>query len=195
MLKNSLKEIDAVIRYIYINEVIFIGLIVLCFIGEILTEVSERIGLFYWLLMLPVFFTSSLIIEKVKSLKRGYCTKNALKYLFIYWGTALIAVLLVMLIWHGGTITPESSAVFIHIIFAQTLSLSGIVLGRRFYLIGVFLFMTAAETIFSEAGFGFSLLLFIPIIWFGLKLKKRYLYAFLKRKYNLDYEDYAEHVK
>ncbi len=195
MLKNNPKEIDAVIRYIYINEAIFIGLIVLCFIGEILTEVSERIGLFYWLMMLPVFFTSSLISEKIKSLKRGYQTEHALKYLFIYWGTALIAVLLVMLIWHAGTITPESSAIFIHIIFAQTLSLSGVVLGRRFYLIGIFLFMTAAETIFSEAGFGFSLLLFIPIIWFGLKLKKRYIHAFLKRKHNLDYENYGEHVK
>ncbi|MGR8934498.1 MAG: hypothetical protein ACU837_08950 [Gammaproteobacteria bacterium] len=179
-------DIDAVLRYIYINEFIFIGLVVLCFIGEILAELSDRAAIFYWVLMIPVFFVVSLISDKAKTLKTGRATENAVKYLCIYWSSTFIAVMLVFLIWHSGTLDPESAALTLHIILAHTLLLSGITLGRRFYLIGIFLFATAAETIFVEGIFGMDLVLMIPVVWAGLHFEKRYLFPMLKKNYQTE---------
>ncbi len=179
--KAETKSLEAALQYVYINEVIFISLIVLCFAGEILTEISERVGLFYWVLMVPIFMASSLFSEKAKELKTGEKTKNAIKYLLIYWGSAFIAVLLVFLIWHGDTISPQSGALVIHIILAHTMLLSGIELGLRFYLVGVFLFATAAETILLEGAFAVDLAIMIPIIWGGLYVERRYLFPIIRK--------------
>ena len=52
-------NMDKALRYIYINEVIFVTLILLCFIGEILSEVTDRVAVLYWLCITPVFFYCS----------------------------------------------------------------------------------------------------------------------------------------
>lgn len=184
--KTDNKSIEATLSYIYINEAIFISLIVLCFLGEILTEFSERTGLFYWMLMVPIFLISSLVSEKAKELKTGHKTESLIKYLLIYWGSAFIAVLLVFLIWHGNTIKPESGALFIHIILAHTMLLIGIKLGWRFYLVGIFLFATAAETIMLEGAFAIGLAIMIPIIWIGLYAEKQYLFPILRKKHQIN---------
>nr|WP_305907824.1 hypothetical protein [Methylomarinum sp. Ch1-1]MDP4520606.1 hypothetical protein [Methylomarinum sp. Ch1-1] len=39
-------SMDSALRYIYINEVIFVVLVLLCFIGELLAEATDRIAFF-----------------------------------------------------------------------------------------------------------------------------------------------------
>ena len=48
-------SLDKSLKYIYINEVIFITLVFLCFIGEFLAELTDRVAMFYWFFITPVF--------------------------------------------------------------------------------------------------------------------------------------------
>jgi len=175
-------NMDAALNHIYINEIIFVSLIFLCFFGEVLLEISDRAGVFYWLLMTPFFCFCSVLSEKTKAIATGYTTEHLIKYQLFYWGSAFFAVLLVFLSWHAETIKAEAAGIIIHIILAHTMFLSGIVLGFRFYLIGALLFMTAGLTILMEAHFGIDLLFTIPFIWLGFYWEKTHLFPTLKRK-------------
>ncbi len=174
--KNSKGYMAAALNHIYINEIIFISLILLCFFGEILMEVSDRAGVFYWLLMSPVFFFSSMLSEKTKALATGFEAQNLIKNLLLLWGSAFFAILLVFLTWHAEMMKALAAAITIHIILAHTMFLSGIVLGFRYYLIGTLLFMTAGLTTLMEAHFAIDLLITLPFIWLGLYWEKKHVF-------------------
>lgn len=173
---NSKGYMGAMLNHIYINEIIFISLVLLCFFGEVLIEVSDRAGVFYWLLMSPVFFFCSMLSEKTKTLATGFETQNLLKYQVLFWGSAFFAILLVFLTWHAEMMKALAAAITIHIILAHTMFLSGIVLGFRFYLIGALLFVTAGLTILMEAHFAIDLLITLPFIWLGLYWEKKHVF-------------------
>ncbi|WP_428354041.1 hypothetical protein [Methyloprofundus sp.] len=166
-------------QHIYINEIIFITLISLCFFGEVLIEVSDRAGVFYWLLMSPVFFYASILSEKTKTLATGHKTEHLIKYQILFWGSAFFAIILVFLTWHAEMMKAQAAAITIHILLAHTMFLSGIILGFRFYLIGVLLFCTAGLTILMEAHFAIDLLITLPFIWLGLYVEKNHIFPTL----------------
>ena len=174
--RHSKGYMAAALNHIYINEIIFISLILLCFFGEILIEVSDRAGVFYWLMMTPVFFFSSMLSEKTKTLATGFETQHLLKHQVLFWGSAFFAILLVFLTWHAEMMKALAAAITIHIILAHTMFLSGIVLGFRFYLIGSLLFVTAGLTILMEAHFAIDLLITLPFIWLGLYWEKKHIF-------------------
>jgi uncharacterized membrane protein len=62
--------------------------------------------------------------------------------------------------------------------------LSGIVLGLRFYLIGILLFLTAFFSITSQFTLSFSLdlLVIVFVVWAGLKVKTQFILPILKRE-------------
>ncbi len=180
--KQKKWSLEATINYIYINELIFVALVFLCFLGEVLIEISDRAGIFYWLLMTPVFFFSSVISEQTKSVATGHKTEHLIKYQIFYWTSAFTAILLVFLLWHAEALKAPTAGIIVHIILAHTIFLSGIVLGFRFYLIGTLLFCTAALTILMEASFGIDLIVAVPFIWLGLSWEKNHLFPILKRK-------------
>ena len=177
---KSKWNMDAALNHIYINEIIFISLITLCFFGEVLMDISDRAGVFYWLLMAPVFLFCSMLSEKTKEIATGHQTEHLVKLQILFWGSAFFAILLVFLTWHAEMMKAKAAAITIHIILAHTLFLSGIVLGFRFYLIGVLLFCTAGLTILMEAHFAIDLLVTFPFIWLGLYWEKKHLFPTLK---------------
>ncbi len=138
-------SMDKALHYIYINEVIFISLILLVFIGELLVDVSERVALFYWLCVTPVFLYCSWISEKAKEISTGVKNNELLHYEMVYWGSAMISELLIFLLWHADMIRPSGATMSIHIILAHTMVLLGILLGTHYYLVGGFLFGTNAD--------------------------------------------------
>ncbi len=184
-IKDS-TQFDQLLKFIYINESIFIGLVFLCLTGEMIVEFAERIALFYWLFVTPVFFYCSWLSEKAHYFKTGQRNENFLKYGMIFWGSAMVAVVLIFLMWHTEIIRPEGAATSIHILLAHTMILSGVVLGSQFYLIGGLLFITATLNILFEEEFGFDMMISIPFIWYGFYLEKMYLFPNLKRKLSTD---------
>ncbi|CCE24078.1 MULTISPECIES: hypothetical protein [Methylotuvimicrobium] len=175
-------NIDGIIRNIYLNEIIFLGLIGLCFIGDLIGYLSERAVLFYWLTMTPIFFISSVISEKAAALQSGRDTPHFLKYEAIFWLSAFIAVMLIMLLWHASIIETEATGLIIHIILAHTMLLTGTLLGIRFYLIGFFLFLTAGLTIAVEGEVGRSVFIAVPVIILGLYYEKYFLFPSIRNK-------------
>ncbi len=147
-------------------------------------EASLFIAFIYWLAITPFFFIASILSEKAKCLRTGRKTAHLIRYELFYWGSAFIAVILVFFLWDFDRIKPSEASIFIHIILAHTMFLTGIVLGFRFYLIGVLLFITAALNITSAYSLNFSLdLVFIALItWLGLKIKSQFILPILKRE-------------
>jgi hypothetical protein len=180
--KKTGWNIEAAIEHVYIDEIIFVSLVFLCFFGEVLLEITERAGIFYWLLMAPIFFYASIVSEKAKAKAIGYETAHLIKYQLFFWGSAFFAILLVFLAWHAEILKAGGVGIIIHITLAHTMFLSGIVLGFRFYLIGALLFCTAGLTILMEAHFGIDLLVALPFIWLGFYWEKKHLFPILKRK-------------
>ena len=167
-----------------IDEYIFISLIAASFVGEIIMEASLFIAFIYWLAITPFFFFASILSEKAKCLRTGRRTAHLIRCELFYWGSAFAAVILVFFLWDFDRIKPSEASIFIHIILAHTMFLTGIVLGFRFYLIGILLFITAALNITSAYSLNFSLdLAFIALItWLGLKIKEQLILPILKRE-------------
>ncbi len=166
-----------------IDEFIFISLIAASFIGELMMKASMTLGFFYWILITPVFFAASILSEKAKSIRTGRETKHLVRYELFYWGSAFVAVTLVFLLWDTERIGPSEASIMIHIILAHTMFLTGIVLGLRFYLVGIFLFITAILSITTQFSIGFSLdIVVIAIVtWLGLKVKNQFILPIMKR--------------
>lgn len=183
-------NMDRALQYIYINEVIFVALIFVCFIGELLAEMTDRIAFFYWFLVTPFFLYCSYLSEKARSISTGIENKHLLRYELFYWGSAYVAVFLVFLMWHADIIQPGAAALSIHIILAHTMFLSGIVLGLHYYLVGTILFLTAALSILVNGAFGFDLLLSIPLIGLGFYLEDKMFFPILKQK-----NDFIEEIE
>jgi len=175
-------SMDKSLKYIYINEVIFVTLIFLCFIGELLAEITDRTAMFYWFLVTPVFFYCSILSEKAKAISIGVKNDCLIRYELFYWGSTMIAVLLVFLMWHAEVITSGAAALTIHIILANTTFLTGIILGAQYYMVGLILFMTAGLSILVGGSFGLDIVLSIPFIWLGFHLEKTFIFPILKRK-------------
>jgi hypothetical protein len=183
MSENGVKKIKwDKIDHMYVDEIIFLSLIFLCFFGEILVEVSERIAIVYWLFMAPVFCYASVLSGIVKARIAGDNTKHLIKGQLLFWSSAFGAILLIFLAWHAAILSGKAVGLMVHIILAHTVFVSGVVLGFRFYLVGALLFCTASLTIVMEAHFTIDLLVAIPFIILGLYWEKKHLFPILRRK-------------
>lgn len=168
-----------------INELIFIGLVTLCFMGDVMGEISDHAVVLYWLLMTPIFFLGSIIIEKAQSIKSTYPRKTNIRYSLIIWGSAFFSVLIVLFLWHVETFSAATVGMIVHIILGHTLFVSGTILGFRFYLNGLFLLLMACLTIAMEATVGMTLFLAIPLMIMGLRYKNKFVLPFSKKPLTL----------
>ncbi len=175
LVSNEKFGIEGIAKHIYINEIIFIGLVVLCLLGDIIGEISDHASIMYWLLMVPIFFLGSIIIEKAQSLKAKKSLKNHLRISLVLWVSAFFSVVLILFLWHSGAILAETVGLIIHIILAHTLFVTGIILGLRFYLLGLFLFVLAGFTIAMEATVGITIMLSILIMVISMYFKKIFM--------------------
>ncbi|MGR9116270.1 MAG: hypothetical protein ACU85E_10930 [Gammaproteobacteria bacterium] len=187
MAEEDKWNIDAITRNIYINEIIFIGLICLSFIGDVIGSLSSRAVIFYWLMMVPIFFVCSLISERSTAQDQEKQVPHFLKYEFIFWTSAFISVLLVLFLWHAEALQAESTGLVIHIILAHTMFLTGTLLGMRFYLIGLFLFMLAGLAITMSGQVGLTFILAIPVVILGLYYEKYFLFPSIRKKHDKAY--------
>lgn len=179
---------DKALNYIYINEVIFIFLVFLCFVGELLAEFTDRIAFLYWFSVTPIFFYCSWLSEQAKAITTGVKNEHLIRYELFYWGSAMVGVILIFIMWHSDSIKASSAAMSIHILLAHTMFLSGIVLGLHYYLVGGFLFVTAALSIIFGGMFGLTIVLAIPFLWLGFYMEKTYVFPVLKRKHDFTKE-------
>ena len=178
---NSRLNLDKITHTDNINEIIFIGLVMLCFFGDVIGEVSDHAVILYWLLMTPIFFLGSIIIEKAQTITSTNSIKKSIRFSLIVWGSAFFSVLTILFLWHAESFAAETVGLIIHVILGHTFFISGTVLGFRFYLIGLFLLLLAWFTIAMEATVGMTLILTIPLIFIGLRYKNKVVLPFAKK--------------
>jgi len=178
---SSLKALASNPRII---EVIFAGMVLLCFIGDIIGEVSDRMAILYWILMTPVFFLCTVIVEKAQILACFKPAKNNVQFNLTLWGSASISVIMVLFLWHSGAFSAETVGLIIHIILAHSMFITGTVLGLRFYLIGLLLFIMAWFTINLEGAVALFLMLTLPFTIIGFYFKKYNLLHIKNRRHN-----------
>ncbi|MCF6204521.1 MAG: hypothetical protein L3J59_12790 [Methylococcaceae bacterium] len=177
-LKNLIVSIDRVASIRNVNEFIFMGLVVLCFIGDVMGEISDHAVIMYWLLMTPIFFLGSIIIEKSYELKSSIPRDSTMRNSLILWGSAFFSVLIILFLWHAESFAAGTVGVIIHVILGHTLFISGIFLGFWFYLIGLFLLFLAWLTIAMEGTVGMTLMLAIPLLIIGLNYRNKFSLGF-----------------
>lgn len=195
-MEKIFSRLDLSLRSVYINELIFLALLALSFLGDLLGELSAgdrlkpRIAIFYWLSMVPIFMLASIFSEKVQlfvegrnKLPRGY-----LRFELIFWGSALVAILLVMLLIHAEMISYQAAGMVIHIILAHTMFVTGARQGARFYLIGIFLFITAAMAVIMEGIIGMLLAVTLIFGFLGIYIEEHYVFPVIRR----DFENQEE---
>ncbi len=174
-LKNSTLNIDKIANIQSINEIIFMSLVVLCFLGDVMGELSDHVVIMYWLLMTPIFFLGSTIIETSQVLKSSTPRGSSIRNSLILWSSAFFSVLIILFLWHAESFAAETVGVIIHVILGHTLFVSGTFLGFRFYLIGLFLLLLAGLTIAMEATVGMTLIFTIPLMIIGLHYRDKSL--------------------
>ena len=133
------------------------------------------------------FFVITFLNEQARELKTGKTIENFIKFNCLFWSSAFIAILLVFYLWHAGALVAQSAALFMHIILAHTMFLVGVFFGLRFYLIGLFLFLTAALTIAMEATVGITLFIAVPVLLLGFYFEKHKYIPSLKRRRSEDW--------
>jgi len=178
---NQLKILDNIANTENINEIIFMGLVTLCFIGDVMGEISDHTVVFYWLLMAPIFFLGSIVIEKKQAKKSIHSIENNIRYSLIIWSSAFFSVLIVLFLWHSSTISSATVGLIVHVILGHTLFVSGSILGFRFYLNGLFLLLLAWLTIAMEGTVGMTLFLAIPLMIMGLRYRKKFVLPVSKK--------------
>jgi len=180
-LKNTKLSIENIASTHNINEMVFIGLVILCFVGDVMGEVSDHAVVIYWLLMTPIFFLGSTIIEKAQAIKSLNPKKIHFRFSSILWGSAFFLVLNIMFLWHAEVLAVQTVGLIIHVILGHTFLVSGTFLGGRFYLIGLFLLLLAWLTIAMEAIVGMGLMFIAPLTIIGLHYKNKTVPPFRKK--------------
>lgn len=180
--KKDRLSLEDMAKNIYINEAVFIGLIVLCFLGDVMGEISDRAVIIYWILMAPVFFISVVVIEKAQVLTANKTEKNNVRFNLVLWSSALISILVVLFLWHSGALVTQAVGLVIHVILAHTMFVTGSVLGFRFYLIGLLLFIMLWFTILMEGTVAVTLMFAVPLMVMGLYFEKHYFFPYIKKR-------------
>jgi hypothetical protein len=152
----------------YLEHYAFIALIILAFIGEAVTNISPYLGFWYWFLMIPIFAIEAIMYERRQAQREGYAVANLILIQIIHWGGAFVALITLYVLWHTGRLQHQDVGIVALLIFSIITFLDGLHCGWRFYLAGIFLFLTTILAANLKYFIWVALLIAIPIVVFGI---------------------------
>jgi hypothetical protein len=173
MLQRDWKTVDDFVSTrwkAYLEEYVFIGLIVLSVLGVFLSDFSEILSFWYWLMMIPFFgLTAVLSAWAHAKMHDPSLLPNMVLTQVVHWGGTFIALLTTYSLWHTGRFTNENTGFIILILLALTTFLAGLHVGWRFYVAGVFLFLGCILATYVRQAFGIVILgLIVPLAILGI---------------------------
>lgn len=157
-----------------LEEVAFLGLVVLSIIGEFVASYSPIISFWYWLSMMPVFAAAAIVTEWSRASAAGQSAMKMIWIQVVHWGGAVIALFATYSLWHVGRLGNEHTGLIILLLLALTTFLDGYHVGWRFYLAGVLLFIYTIVAALLKAVIWIALLIAIPVVVFGLYWDKNH---------------------
>jgi hypothetical protein len=150
----------------------FIALLLLAFVGETITTISPIVTFWYWLFMVPIFAATAIMTEWDKARREGYVPTHLILLQLAHWGGVVLALFAIYTLWKVGRLENENTGIVIMLILSYATFSDGVHCGWRFYLMGIFLFLTTIIGFYLKNLFWIAAILCIPIILFGLYWEK-----------------------
>lgn len=142
-LSNNLKRIPvsvfARIKSIRYDWYVLIGLMSLSIVGVGFTDAAQQSSHWYWLAMVPVFFSTCLFVEWKTVRGSGVSARSIIIKQAQHWLGLLAAVYLTFFLRDFGRLDNETTGLILLLLFALTTFLAGVTMGWLFRLLGVFL--------------------------------------------------------
>jgi nitrogen fixation-related uncharacterized protein len=139
-------------HYWKIHAIIAFVLILLSFVGVLLTNFMSTVAWKYWNISIPIFALLCIGLNWADNQSRPY----ALKLLFqevLHWSGILLTIYLVSVFVHYGLISNIDAGLFVLTLLALGTFMAGIYLNKTFYIIS-----------FIQALFVFSTIFFIKYL-------------------------------
>lgn len=133
---NSWKLRLNKIRY---DWYVLISLMFLSILGVAITDASDLLSHWYWIGMVPVFFSACLYVEWNASRESGVNVYSIIIKQIQHWLGLLAAIYLTFFLQNIGSLNNEITGLFLLLIIALTTFLAGVTMGWLFRLLGIFL--------------------------------------------------------
>ena len=157
----------------YLEEYIFVGLILLSLVGVFISDFSPIITFWYWLTMIPLFGATAILSAWSHGLESNVSVTRLVLSQIVHWGGAVIALVTTYSLWATGRFTDEHTGYIILILLALTTFTAGLHVGWRFYIAGIFLFIGGIITThIREYVWVLLLVLMVPLAIFGIVWEK-----------------------
>ncbi len=126
-------------------EIIPLALLILSIIGVAFTQIWPTQSHYYWFGLFAVFCVIFVFIDTQRAANTGFSVA-----MLMQWLTTIVALGIVYLMIETGVINHDQAALFSILLLALSVVISGIKLGFRFVLIGLYLFTIVALIAYLE---------------------------------------------
>jgi hypothetical protein len=147
-----------------IGQLIFSALVLLAFVGVVITDISPSNAHFYWVVLLVVYASVAIYSGRKQASIKGEHLGGLVLRQMIHWGGALVAILCVYTFLHTGAITDEEAGLFILLLVALATFLAGSHVGWRYYVLGALLALITVVAVYIEEFMWIIMLVGIAII-------------------------------
>ena len=124
-------------------------MLVLAFLGMVVTEISGTGGWDYWRWIVPIYAALALWLSWYVKRQMQTVSPITLGHELLHWAGVLLAVFLVSFFVHLGTVSKFAAGIFNLTLLALGVFLAGIYIERTFLLIGTVLGAFAALSAFT----------------------------------------------
>lgn len=169
-------------RYFYLEQAVFILLVILSLLGIAITDFNPHDGYGYWLFMVLVFGILSIFVSWLQTKTNENDFGEIVKAQGLHWLHTLIIVGAASLLNKSGQLTDMSASLVILLILALATMLDGIRIGWQFSLLGFFLAACAIVAAYFEQFIRLSIGLA------ALVIAGTFLWEYWRRKYTTNDE-------
>lgn len=134
---------------------IFAVLMFLSILGVGITDAFEQLSHWYWLAMVPVFFSACLYLEWQASIESGVASRTIIIKQVQHWLGLLGAVYLAFFLRQIGSLDNQTTGLILLLLLALTTFLAGVNMGWMFRLLGIFLGLCLILVAYMEHYIGF----------------------------------------
>lgn len=157
----TFKTIKAVRHDVYI----FAGLMFLSILGVGVTDAFEHLSHWYWLAMVPIFFSACLFLEWHASIDSGVPAKTIIIKQVQHWLGLLGAVYLAFFLRQIGSLDNQTTGLVLLLLLALSTFLAGVTMGWMFRLLGIFLGLCLVLVAYMEHYVGFIIAISVLMLF------------------------------
>lgn len=151
-------------RRLEVDEIVLLVLLALSVIGMAITDAAPEVGFLLWLIMVPMFGVTGVVIERLRAPRDGQNWSQLLRSQIFHWVGLLIAIKIIYLLLYMGRLDYENTGFVVALLLALTTYLAGVHLRVwRLCAVGVFLALSVVLAGYIER-YAWLVLIFAGLI-------------------------------